>query len=699
MGHGSEELKSFKTSALTIAAMALLAFSGLSMPALATKPNPGGVTHVFPAAPPTFVGSSSAFLSGPTLAPSQSGGGRAGPPSANLKMPNANFVDNLVAKPLAKGPPPTSTVPPTVSCEGAGCYAVSETSAAVTNPLGLSAQDSTLYTDTVEPPDQGLCVGNGYLVESVNQGEVQVYSAATLKNVSDVIPLDSIMGLTSINYSSGGDPMCVYDQSSGGHFFITEIVSASGEAEGGPFVGCFDAVPGSCYEGIAVSVTDNPMGAYYVYLLNPNKVSSDPGSDANPDYNCPFASTGLLFNDYAKTALTSSALLMSYDEFEFCYPNGDSYFYGAQQLAFDKFGLEQGAPSVNVAYEDMGTAPNLTPIPTNGIYQNESLAGNNWYSVIPAQSANPSQYGNSNGGTGFMIATLDPFGMGDNRTAVFDWTQLSALGSAGCNECSKIDFGGAIVTGTVTYQDEGGTCLASQYLNLSSSCGLAPQKAGTIPLGGNCYVLNTGVASCTEQGLASDGDFVTNAYYSAGVIWAAVNTIVDQKFAGGLSEYHVGATYWGIKTSSKPGPITFSLVREGYVTAAHEDIVFPAIAATGRNVLLSFTLSGDGGPTGADNGGFYPSSAYLMLSDRSATIHIAALGQAPQDGFTEYQGVPRWGDYGQAVFSPATGQFFFSSEYIPNPNCSPTAWLNDPTCGGTRVPYANWGTAISSIST
>lgn len=494
--------------------------------------------------------------------------------------------------------------------------------------------------------------------------------------------------------------MCVYDPANGGHFFITEIVSASPESAGGPFGGCFAGVPDTCFEGIAVSVTNNPMGAYYVYFLNANTVNSDVGSNATPDQ---YGLTGVLLNDYAKTALTRDAFLVFYDEFDLY----TGALNGAQQFAFDTLAMEQGASSINVAYENMGTAPNLSPIPANGVYQPVALPGTDWYQVIPAQTTDPTQYDNSNGGTGYMVATLDYYGAGDNRTAVFDWTGLGSLNSASCSSCSSIQFGGAIVTSTVTYQDEGGACLASQYLSVSTFCGLAPQKTGPTPLGDNCASIGDGeTAPCPESGLATNGDGATNAFYSQGTIWTAVSTIVGESFNTG-TEYHVGATYWGISTSHMANVATFSLAAQGYVAAVHEDLAFPAMGASGGTVLMSFTLSGNGGPTGADHGGYYPSSAYLILSSGNSPIHIAALGQSPQDGFSEYQFYgtslsylfrPRWGDYGQVVFNAATGQFFFSSEYIQSPNCSDSAYLNDPSCGGTRAQFANWGTSINSLS-
>jgi hypothetical protein len=666
--------------------MSTLVLSGISIPVTFAH-SIGTTGSVFPSASPTFTGTASNFLIGPNLVKN---------PFAGSYTPGSKVgssASSLNPKQLGSDPLST-TVPPTVSCPGSGCYAITTSSDAKTNPLALNAYDNANVNPfTVEPPDQGLCAGNGYVMESLNQGEVQLYSSYSLKPVSGITSLDTLMGLTSLNWSSGGDIMCQYDYSNGGHWFITEIVSATSESSGGPFAGCFAAVPGTCYEGIAASVTSNPMGAYNVYFLAADKVNSDPGSIANPS---PTSSdAGVLLNDYAKTATTKDAFLVFYDEFNLV----TGSLNGAQEFAFSKTALEHGSSTVNVAYENMGYAPNLYPIPANGAYQPSPITGQAWYQVIPAQTTDPSQYDNSNGGTGYMMASLDFFGAGDNRIAVFDWTGLSGLNSHNCNGCSHIAFGGELLTGAVTYQDEGAACPVSDYLTISNYCGLGVQKAGPIPLGDNCALVGTGVASpCPEDGIASNGDGATDVFYSGGQLWTAVSTVVLQTFKSGPSEYHLGATYWAVSPEDPHGGVTFNIANQGYVTAAHEDMEFPAVAATWGSVLMSFTLNG------VD---YYPSSAYLMLSGGDRFIHISALGQSPQDGFTEYQYYgtshsfllrPRWGDYGQAVFDSSTGKFYFGSEYIQSPNCGSSAWLADPTCGGTRAAFANWGSSINSIN-
>ena len=286
--------------------------------------------------------------------------------------------------------------PPAVNCPGNGCDSISTSSSAITQPHGLDAVDSgTSYGFDVEPPDQGLCANSQYAIEVLNIGEAQVYSASNLQPVPNgYATLDGLMGLTALHWGSGGDISCMYDYANGGHWFFTEIVSTTPQPLS-PFVGCFLGVADTCREGIAVSVTNNPMGSYNVYFFDPNKVNNDPG-----------ASAGNLLNDFAKIGSTKDAFLMSYDEFILnasLYPPCPSFgchgLNGAQQLAFSKNALEMGwsADKVTAAYENMGNSPNLYPIPANGAFQPAATSCFTgayvgevcWFQVIPAQTPDP----------------------------------------------------------------------------------------------------------------------------------------------------------------------------------------------------------------------------------------------------------------------------------------------------------------------
>ena len=661
-----------------------------------------------------FVTSSTASASSANATARSNAAARLSRPHA---MPGPTAASHRAAslRTAAAADAPTPIIP-TVRCQplGAGCDSISTSAAGATGVKGLNAVDSAESSSLapppglpvdIEPPDQGLCAGNGDVVETNNIGEILVFNTA-LQRQSAPISLDTIMGLNSRAWSSGGDPSCEFDSSNGGHWFFTEIVSASPEVSGGAFTGCFAAVANACYEGIAVSQGSSPFGPYNVYYLNANYNPKEPGY---PN----------LLNDFAKIGVTRDAFLVFYDEFPLLGGGlGGGGFNGAQEFAFDKNALENGRsvtlangaanPNFNVAIENMG----LLPTPDGTCKGSAGL--DCWSAVIPAQPADAGQYDNHYGGSGFMVSALDFesfFGnpsAGDNRVAVWDWTGLSNLKSSGCGSCGGVNFGGQVFTGQQPYYGPE---------NLFGVGNLAPQKAGPIPLGYECATPLVGAPSqpCPEGGINPNSDTMTQVSQAQGQLWSALPTEVNQTFAT-TSEIHNGAAYWVVDTGSFDKTGLFAITNQGYVSAAHEDLEFPAMAAegTGGNgkAIMLFTLNGNGGPTGADHGGFYPSTAYGRLTATSlgltgSTINIADLGQSPQDGFTEYAPFPapgnpprpRWGDYSWGIYLPGGGdRLYFANNYIQFPNCTGSAFtLTIGTCGGTRDGYANWGTSVNYV--
>jgi hypothetical protein len=687
-----------------IVALCVAPVAATAAPAVrAAAATPGGVTSSsLGNFSPTFVGPAAtgctgcSLLSGPFRTPSTAGISSNDPPGPASPEPFHAMPSAVHAKHPSGDP-----VIPTVSCQpvGPGCDVVSPSSGGAVGVPGVNAVDSaTLSTNVlgfdIEPGNEGLCAGNGYAVEYNNIGEITIFNTA-LQRVSPVISLDTVMGLTSRGWSSGGDGNCVYDGSNGGHWFIAEIASSTSEASGGTFAGCFDGVANTCHEAIAVTVGSSPFGPYNVYFLNANYNPAEPGY--------PY-----LDDDFVHVATTRDAFLLNYDEFALGpIPGlGGGDFNGSQAFAFSKTAMELGLPVslggvpnplFNVARENLGLLS--TP--------NGTCAGSGdvtcWYAAQPAVAPDPSQFDNSHLGSGFILATLDFYGNGDDRLAVFDWTGLANLNSLACITCFGVRFGGQLLSGVEPYYGEGQ---------------LGAQKAGPIPLGDECGAAGLegsppAYTSCPEGGIATDGDFVTQLDYAQGQIWGAVDTEVNQTFAGGPTETHQGAAYWVIGTDSFDKTGVFTLTSQGYVSAAHEDLEMPAMAAEGTasqdggngGAIMDFTVSGDEGL----NGGYYPSAAFGRLSSTSgglleSTINIADLGESPQDGFTEYQGLgtatyrPRWGDFNNAIYMPGSGRIYFAAEYIQHPNCLPPAFtLTLGTCGGTRDGFANWGTSMNYV--
>ena len=212
-----------------------------------------------------------------------------------------------------------------------------------------------------------------------------------------------------------------------------------------------------------------------------------------------------------------------------------------------------------------------------------------WSAVIPAQPADGGQYDNHYGGSGFMVSALDFesfFGnpsAGDNQVAVWDWTGLSNLNSSGCGSCSGVNFGGQVFTGQPYYGPE----------NLLGVGNLSPQKAGPIPLGDECGAAGLVGAPrqpCPEGGINPNADNMTQVSQGQGQLWSALPTEVNQTFTA--TEIHNGAAYWVVGTSSFDKTGLFTITNQGYVSAAHEDMEFPAMAAegtggNGKAIMLS----------------------------------------------------------------------------------------------------------------
>jgi hypothetical protein len=81
-------------------------------------------------------------------------------------------------------------------------------------------------------------------------------------------------------------------------------------------------------------------------------------------------------------------------------------------------------------------------------------------------------------------------------------------------------------------------------------------------------------------------------------------------------------------------------------------------------------------------------------------VNIADLGQAPQDGFTEYLGYPgptqpRWGDYSNAVFMG--GRYYFATKYIQyRTACRPSSPFRSAPAAG---PGTAWRTGAPPLTT
>ena len=480
---------------------------------------------------------------------------------------------------------------------------------------GLSHLDSRTASGgnqfSLEPPDQGLCVGNGFVLETIND-VLAVYDTHG-KVVAGPEALNAFLGYSpAVNRTSGAagpfvtDPRCLYDPQTN-RWFHTVLTFETDPASG--------AFTGTTHVDIAVSRTGNPTGAWTIFHLN----TTDDGTGGTPSHaGCP------CLGDQPLIGADSNGFYVTTNEF----PVFASGFNGAQVYAMSKWALAAAATG--------GAAPAVAMINAGSLSTPDS--GGIWYSIQPATSpAGDNQngqgnQGNQNGqgrnGTEYFLSALDFFGSADNRVAVWALTNTGSLNRARPNVQLT-----NLVIGSESYAS-------------SLSWGVS-QKTGPTPLG-------TSIGEGLETLNAND-DRMNQVVFANGLLWSGVNTLVGDGS-------RTGVAYFAVHPSWQRGSLAANMVGQGYVSLPSDNVFFPSIAVNGNgDAAMSFTVSGPD---------YFPSTGYALVSPgRAGQVHIAGPGAAPEDGFTGYvayggNGTARWGDYSAGV-ADERGNLWVAAEYIP----------------------------------
>jgi hypothetical protein len=502
---------------------------------------------------------------------------------------------------------------------------------------------------SLEPPDQGLCVGNGFTIEAVN--DVMTVFNASGARVAPATSMNTFFGLpVAIDRVHGNkrgpalsDPKCMYDADNG-HFFVTMLVEPAGPdaahlTERGQNL-------------IAVSKTNDPTGSWNVYSID----ATDDGQNGTPSHpGCP------CLGDQPLIGADANGFYITTNEFSW-FGNG---FNGAQVYALSKADLESGAGATGI-HIDVGetmATPDL---------------GGIWYSIQPATIPPGGTYATN---TEYFLSALQ-FGPSplDDRIATWAMTGTNTLGT----------------TNVVNLTND---VIASEVYGQPSA---SDQKAGSTPLAAVVAPLegfgkiNGNNPAQQEDFLNSNDDRMNQVVYANGNLYSGVNTAVA---SNGSSRS--GIAYFIVTPSVSGGQVSGTMAGQGYVSLQHDDVLFPSIGVTASGkAVMAFTVAGPD---------YYPSAGYVAIDSagNAGAVHISGAGVGPEDGFTGYfpfgnnstgftGRVARWGDYSAAV-ADEHGNVWLAAEYIGQ-TCSLAQFEADTTCGGTRTLLANWGTFVTEVT-
>jgi hypothetical protein len=530
---------------------------------------------------------------------------------------------------------------------------------------GVNHRDSRLADNgnqfSGEPADQGVCVGNGYLMETVNSA-LRVYNPSNGAPVTPVLSLNEFYGFPPAIDRSGPslvfgpftfDIYCHYDPDTNRWFHLAVDLAQD------PVTGAFT---GPNYLDLAVSHSGDPTGSWDVYRIP----GMNDGTEGTPDHNC---AGGPCFADFPHLGVDKNGVYITTNEF----PLFEAGFTGAQVYAISKQALVSGADSIDVYLFD-------TSQPAWRVRENEP-----GFTIWPALSAGR-QFAGAQGGTNFFVssnAVFDDTNGDSEEIIVWALSNTRSLDSSSPN---------LLLTRTIIP--------SLRYAVPANSV----QKEGPYPLGeclndtsGAFFGTNCGAAlfglppQNVPVGTLDSGDSrVLDARYANGKLWAVLGTAVE---VGG--EQRTGVGWFILNASVNNSGVSATIGKQGILALEGESLIYPTVGVTtsGRGII-GFTRVGEN---------LYPSYGYASIDDVAGVgpVHMIREGQSTQDGFTEYPPIggnrPRWGDYGAAAVDG--NNIWLAGQYIEQPECTLTEFINTGfECFGFRTVFANWSTRVTRLT-
>ncbi len=438
---------------------------------------------------------------------------------------------------------------------------------------------------SVEPPDQGLCAGNGFVMEAVND-VLRVFDTSG-NALTVVVDLNTFYGYAAaiVRPRTFGpfvtDPSCYFDPDTQRWFVVVLTLDR---------VGTTSSFAGTNHLDIAVSTTSSPLGSFNIYKL----YVQDDGTQGTPNHGC---TGGPCLGDFPHIGADSNGFYITTNEFNF-FATG---FHASQIYAFSKQALASGAASVSVTqFDTAGLAPD----------------GNPGFTVWPATTP-ASAYETGAGGTEYFLSSVAIFSAtnSDNRLIIWALSNTQSLSASSA------------------------LTLSDSFIDVQTY-GRPPkadQKAGDFPLG---QCLNDPVCTLslggpdpfveTESNHVDTSDSrIQSVVFGNGKLWAVLDTAATMTTSAG-TQTKSGIAYFIISPSLTPS-VTDSVVKQGVLALADNNLSYGAvgITAAGRGVI-AFTLLGAGGST---NPGSFPSSAYAAVDALVGASAIqTAAGGAVADG-------------------------------------------------------------------
>jgi len=492
------------------------------------------------------------------------------------RLPNGRLTSQPPTQPISSAPSSNTTI-------GAAPSSV----ISISGFTGVHEGDNvTANGYELEPPDQGLAVNSNVAAEIVNN-VLRFFNATNGVALTAPIATTTLFNLDPTVYNLS-DPQVFFDPVSQ-RWFFTEVA--------------YNATVNSF--AIAVSKSSNPLGSYYIYLVD--AFSSQLTGCGSQD----------CFPDYPKGGYNADAFFITADLFS----NVSGNYVEAAIFAFPKSSLEAGRSFTYLRFDDPNDFVLQPSVPAPGEPFSTAHNGSEFLMSAPTASFDSGPPRVS------VLAVVNTTSIVSNPAAVQALltsvrTQSYGIGTIPSSEPNVVGPYCASQGVTSAPRLDGG------YSTFQSTI----QKAG-----GNLY---GALASATKDG---------NGLYRDIIDWFEVApTLTSSTFSASLvnqgqivppNGYSITYPAMGLLKSGA-GVIGFTITNPNRTVAGG----FPSAA------LMQFNGTA---PTGS-----------IIVSGKGYTSDDGFTGCGAAGPGT----VGRWGDYGAAVVDAATGHMYTANEMIPDPN-------------------------------
>jgi hypothetical protein len=562
--------------------------------------------------------------------------------------------------------------------------------------LDMEGGGTGLYANTqptLEPPDQGLCTGAGFVMEAVNDA-LRVYTTGGVAQTPLSVPLAQFFlrapnGPTQTDFIS--DPRCLFDHDTQ-RWFVTILDLTE------PTIGQFT----DDNNFIAVSQTSNPTGSWTIYKFD----VFDNGTNGSPAHaGCTPGTSSLApgcLGDQPTIGTDANGIYITDNEYAMAevFPAAPPVSPPLQQIpvlrsgvaqlyALSKQQLVSGTMTTLVRFD---TGDPLTGVP----FPSTAPTGDGpWQSISPAQPVAGDTTPATPGGVEYFLSDVGlPVGHNANQVVVWAWTNTASLTTATPTLALQ-----HVVINTASASDTFFVPDPSPPANQGPF--YAYQKVGPA---GCCPV--TSNAGDPQEVLNANDDRIGWVTLSNGSLWTGLNTQLSPTNASGSNPHatnnRVGIMYFQVTPSIVGGTLQATTTRDGYVQVLDNNVLFPSIGPrVDGATVVTFTLAGSD---------YFPSLAWArldgLITGQAPVVHVARLGAAPEDGFTGVgpvgqQGgidqppcgpcVARWGDY-SATQVDENGCIWGAAEYIPTGQHEAPIQI-----GPVSLTFTDWGTGIYNV--